>query len=66
MKILKVLNYFMFLYLVPFTMAPYLILSCREEANAQFKRDWLVEEEIITLLRARMQDCYFYEKGTGP
>ena len=42
------------------------ILCCREEANAQFKRDWLVEEEIITLLRARMQDCYFYEKGTGP
>ena len=47
-------------------MAPYSILYCREEANAQFKRDWLVEEEIITLLRARMQDCYFYEKGTGP
>ena len=50
---------------VPITM-PYSILYCREEANAQFKRDWLVEEEIITLLRARMQDCYFYEKGTGP
>ena len=37
----------------------------REEANAQFKRDWLVEEEIVMLLRERMNDCFFYEKGTG-
>ena len=37
----------------------------REEANAQFKRDWLVEEEIVYLLRERMNDCFFYEKGTG-
>merc|ERR1712107_486910 len=38
---------------------------CREEANHQFKRDWLVEEEIVYLLRERMNDCFFYEKGTG-
>ncbi|CAN0555371.1 unnamed protein product, partial [Ectocarpus sp. 8 AP-2014] len=38
---------------------------CREEANAQFKRDWMVEQEIVSLLRDRMQDCFFYEKGTG-
>ena len=37
----------------------------REEANHQFKRDWLVEEEIVYLLRERMNDCFFYEKGTG-
>jgi hypothetical protein len=37
----------------------------REEANAQFKRDWMVEQEIVALLRERLQDCYFYEKGTG-
>jgi len=38
---------------------------CREEANAQFKRDWLVEQEILSLLRERMNECFFYEKGTG-
>merc|ERR1711934_842313 len=38
---------------------------CREEANTQFKRDWLVEEEILHILRERMHDCFFYEKGTG-
>ena len=37
----------------------------REEANFQFKRDWLVEQEILSLLRERMNDCFFYEKGTG-
>ena len=37
----------------------------REEANHQFKRDWLVEEEILHILRERMNDCFFYEKGTG-
>ena len=37
----------------------------REEANTQFKRDWLVEEEILHILRERMHDCFFYEKGTG-
>ena len=37
----------------------------REEANLQFKRDWLVEQEILSLLRERMKDCMFYEKGTG-
>ena len=44
-----------------------LLLTCvvREEANVQFKRDWLVEEEIVYLLRERMNDCFFYEKGTG-
>ena len=41
------------------------LLIVREEANAQFKRDWLVEEEILSILRERMHDCFFYEKGTG-
>ena len=41
------------------------LLIFREEANAQFKRDWLVEEEILSILRERMHDCFFYEKGTG-
>merc|ERR1712107_962300 len=36
---------------------------CREEANHQFKRDWLVEEQIVHLLRERMHDCFFYEKA---
>jgi len=40
-------------------------IPCREEANFQFKRDWLVEQEIVNLLRDRMNDCFFYEKGTG-
>ena len=38
---------------------------CREEANQQFKRDWTVEQEIVHILRQRMNDCFFYEKGTG-
>ena len=41
------------------------IFFIREEANHQFKRDWLVEEQIVHLLRERMHDCFFYEKGTG-
>merc|ERR1719430_1663802 len=38
---------------------------CREEAHQQFKRDWMVEQEIVHLLRARVEDCAFYEKGSG-
>jgi hypothetical protein len=38
---------------------------CRVEANQQFRRDWLVEAEMLGLLRQRMHDCFFYEKGTG-
>ena len=46
-------------------MSKLFIYLFREEANAQFKRDWLVEDEIVYLLRERMNDCFFYEKGTG-
>uniref|UniRef100_A0A1S6GL21 NADH dehydrogenase [ubiquinone] 1 beta subcomplex subunit 10 n=1 Tax=Pseudodiaptomus poplesia TaxID=213370 RepID=A0A1S6GL21_9MAXI len=38
---------------------------CREEANVQFQRDWRVDQEIVSILRGRMEDCFFYEKGTG-
>ena len=38
---------------------------CREEANFQFKRDRMVEQEILSLLRERKNEGYFYEKGTG-
>merc|ERR1712080_526946 len=38
---------------------------CRTEAHEQFRRDWLVEQEILAILRSRMNDCFFYEKGTG-
>jgi len=38
---------------------------CRFEANQQFYRDKEVESQIILLLRSRLEDCIFYEKGTG-
>lgn len=40
-------------------------IVCREEANQQYKRDQTVEIEIVSLLRNRLNDCVFYEKGTG-
>jgi len=40
-------------------------MTCRFEANQQFLRDWMVEAEMLGLLRQRMNDCFFYEKGTG-
>merc|ERR1712080_585409 len=40
-------------------------MTCRFEANQQFLRDWAVEAEMLGLLRQRMNDCFFYEKGTG-
>ena len=43
----------------------YVFSFIREEANQQFKRDWTVEQEIVHILRQRMNDCFFYEKGTG-
>jgi len=38
---------------------------CREEAHWQFMRDKMVDQEIVKILRDRMNDCFFYEKGTG-
>merc|ERR1712002_430316 len=34
---------------------------CYLEANSQFKRDRLVDSEIINILRQRMEDCVMYE-----
>ena len=34
---------------------------CREEANMQYRKDKLVEEQIIKLLRRRVEDCTIYE-----
>merc|ERR1712243_150108 len=31
----------------------------------QYQRDLRVEQEIVFLLRQRMNDCFFYEKGVG-
>jgi len=40
-------------------------LVCRTEANEQFQRDMEVEGYIVNLLKNRVEDCIFYEKGTG-
>merc|ERR1712106_906675 len=37
-------------------------IVCREEANLQFKRDWLVEQEILSLLRERMRIACFMRR----
>lgn len=34
---------------------------CVYEANQQFKRDKLVENEILSILRYRFEDCVVYE-----
>ncbi|XP_046991510.1 NADH dehydrogenase [ubiquinone] 1 beta subcomplex subunit 10 [Schistocerca americana] len=34
---------------------------CYLEANAQFKRDKMVESEILSILRQRYEDCVHYE-----
>lgn len=34
---------------------------CKYEANQQFKRDKLVENEILSILRYRFEDCVLYE-----
>lgn len=34
---------------------------CDFEANSQFKRDRLVDSEILTILRQRFEDCMMYE-----
>jgi len=39
---------------------------CRTEAQEQFMRDKKVESMMLNLLRSRLEDCLFYEKGTGP
>eukprot|EP00088_Acartia_fossae_P018184 TRINITY_DN20476_c0_g1_i1.p1 TRINITY_DN20476_c0_g1~~TRINITY_DN20476_c0_g1_i1.p1 ORF type:complete len:190 (-),score=33.72 TRINITY_DN20476_c0_g1_i1:87-656(-) len=39
---------------------------CRTEAQAQFMRDKQVESSIVRILKNRLEDCVFYEKGTGP
>ncbi len=35
--------------------------NLRYEANVQYKRDKMVEEKIVALLRRRAKDCIFYE-----
>ncbi|XP_066981608.1 NADH dehydrogenase [ubiquinone] 1 beta subcomplex subunit 10 [Macrobrachium rosenbergii] len=34
---------------------------CYIEANEQFKRDRMVDNEVLNILRKRMEDCTFYE-----
>lgn len=34
---------------------------CQFEANQQFRRDKLVENEILSILRQRFEDCMLYE-----
>jgi NADH dehydrogenase (ubiquinone) 1 beta subcomplex subunit 10 len=36
-------------------------MVCIYEADQQFKRDKLVENEILSILRARFEDCVLYE-----
>uniref|UniRef100_A0A6M2DU84 NADH dehydrogenase [ubiquinone] 1 beta subcomplex subunit 10 n=1 Tax=Xenopsylla cheopis TaxID=163159 RepID=A0A6M2DU84_XENCH len=35
---------------------------CEYEANQQFKRDKLVDSEILNILRQRFEDCSLYEE----
>lgn len=35
---------------------------CYHEANVQFKRDKLVDNEILSILRQRFEDCVAYEQ----
>lgn len=34
---------------------------CRFEADQQFRRDRMVDNEIVTILRQRFEDCTMYE-----
>lgn len=34
---------------------------CKFEANQQFRRDKMVENEILSILRQRFEDCVLYE-----
>ncbi|XP_044733884.1 NADH dehydrogenase [ubiquinone] 1 beta subcomplex subunit 10 [Chrysoperla carnea] len=36
-------------------------IACQFEANQQFKRDRLVDNEIVSILRQRYEDCTLYE-----
>lgn len=36
-------------------------VTCHFEANQQFKRDKMVENEILNILRQRFEDCVLYE-----
>uniref|UniRef100_A0A9N6WWF2 NADH dehydrogenase [ubiquinone] 1 beta subcomplex subunit 10 n=1 Tax=Lynceus sp. MCZ IZ 141354 TaxID=1930659 RepID=A0A9N6WWF2_9CRUS len=36
-------------------------ILCRFEADEQFKRDKLVESEILVILKDKLKDCYNYE-----
>lgn len=36
-------------------------LVCQFEANQQFRRDKMVENEILSILRQRFEDCMLYE-----
>lgn len=38
---------------------------CRFEANQQFKRDRLVDNEVLSILRQRFEDCMLYEGPDG-
>lgn len=35
---------------------------CRFEADQQFRRDRMVDNEILTILRQRQEDCILYER----
>ncbi|XP_071438554.1 NADH dehydrogenase [ubiquinone] 1 beta subcomplex subunit 10 [Hetaerina americana] len=37
-------------------------IVCQMEANLQFKRDRLVDSDILNILRLRFEDCTLYEK----
>lgn len=34
---------------------------CRFEADQQFRRDRMVDNEVVTILRQRFEDCILYE-----
>ncbi|KAJ6648784.1 NADH dehydrogenase [ubiquinone] 1 beta subcomplex subunit 10 [Pseudolycoriella hygida] len=36
-------------------------VACHFEANQQFRRDKMVENEILSILRQRFEDCVLYE-----
>ena len=38
---------------------------CKFEADQQFKRDRLVDNEVLSILRQRFEDCMLYEGPDG-
>lgn len=40
-------------------------LVCKFEADQQFKRDRLVDNEVLSILRQRFEDCMLYEGPDG-